>query len=118
MQTLAWNGEEAGRIEGRAIAGVAPGSQRLSLPTPVGVVNLVFGDPAAVTARLIAAPEVRAVTFTGSTRVGRIVAAQAAQGLKRAVLELGGHAPVLVDADADLDLAISSTLPAKFGSAG
>jgi succinate-semialdehyde dehydrogenase / glutarate-semialdehyde dehydrogenase len=174
VQTLAWNGEEAGRIEGRVIAGVVPGGQRLSVPTPVGVVaaftawnfpavlaarklgailaagctavlkaaeatpgtaaevvraladagapagavNLVFGDPAAVSRQLIAAPEVRAVTFTGSTRVGRIVAAQAAEGLKRAVLELGGHAPVIVDADADLELAISATLPAKFGSAG
>jgi succinate-semialdehyde dehydrogenase/glutarate-semialdehyde dehydrogenase len=85
---------------------------------PAGAVNLVFGDPARVSERLIGAPEVRAVTFTGSTAVGRIIAGQAARGPKRAVLELGGHAPVIVDADADLDLAVSATLPAKFGSAG
>jgi succinate-semialdehyde dehydrogenase/glutarate-semialdehyde dehydrogenase len=81
-------------------------------------VNLLFGDPAAISRRLIGAPEVRAVTFTGSTRVGRIIAGLAAQGLKRTVLELGGHAPVIVAADADLDLAVTATLPAKFGSAG
>ena len=60
----------------------------------------------------------RAVTFTGSTRVGRIIAGLAAQGLKRTVLELGGHAPVIVAADADVELAVTATLPAKFGSAG
>jgi succinate-semialdehyde dehydrogenase/glutarate-semialdehyde dehydrogenase len=85
---------------------------------PAGAVNLVFGDPARVSERLIGAPEVRAVTFTGSTAVGRIIAGQAARGPKRVVLELGGHAPVIVDADADLELAVDATLPAKFGSAG
>ena len=78
----------------------------------------MFGDPAAVSEQLIGAPEVRAVTFTGSTAVGRLIAAQAAPGLKRTVLELGGHAPVIVAADADVELAVAATLPAKFGSAG
>jgi succinate-semialdehyde dehydrogenase/glutarate-semialdehyde dehydrogenase len=85
---------------------------------PPGVVNLVFGDPAAVSEQLIGAPEVRAVTFTGSTAVGRIIAGHAARGPKRTVLELGGHAPVIVDADGDVALAVAATLPAKFGSAG
>jgi succinate-semialdehyde dehydrogenase/glutarate-semialdehyde dehydrogenase len=85
---------------------------------PPGAVNLLFGDPPAVSARLIGAPAVRAVTFTGSTAVGRIIAGHAAQGPKRTVLELGGHAPVIVDADADVDLAVAATLPAKLGSAG
>jgi succinate-semialdehyde dehydrogenase/glutarate-semialdehyde dehydrogenase len=85
---------------------------------PPGVANLVFGEPARVADRIVGAPEVRAVTFTGSTAVGRRMAALAAQGPKRTVLELGGHAPVIVCSDADLELAVSATLPAKFGSAG
>jgi succinate-semialdehyde dehydrogenase / glutarate-semialdehyde dehydrogenase len=85
---------------------------------PDGVVNLVFGDPAAVAKYLIETPQVRAVTFTGSTPVGRLIAAQAGAQLKRTVLELGGHAPVIVDHDADLDYVVTTTLPAKIGSAG
>jgi succinate-semialdehyde dehydrogenase / glutarate-semialdehyde dehydrogenase len=85
---------------------------------PPGAVNLVFGDPARVAEQLIGAPAVRAVTFTGSTAVGRSIAALAAAGLKRCVLELGGHAPVIVAADADVGLAVRATLPAKLGSAG
>ena len=174
VQTLAWNGEEAGRVDGQILPGLAPRSRRLSVPTPLGVVaaftawnfpavlatrklgailaagctavlkaaeatpgtaaeivralddagappgvvNLVFGDPPAISAQLIDSPGVRAVTFTGSTRVGKLIAGQAASGLKRVVLELGGHAPVIVDADGDVELAVAATLPAKFGSAG
>ena len=133
-ETLRWTGEEAGRIEGRAIAGRTVGSTRTSLPVPVGVVaafsawnfpaflasrklaaalaagctvvykaaeetprtaaeivraiadagappgvvNLVFGDPPRVSERLITAPAVQAVTFTGSTAVGRSIAGLAA----------------------------------------
>jgi succinate-semialdehyde dehydrogenase/glutarate-semialdehyde dehydrogenase len=174
VETLAWNGEEAGRVQGRVLAGKTASSRRLSVPAPVGVVaaftawnfpavlatrklgailasgctavlkaaeatpgtaaavvgaladggappgvvNLLFGDPAAISPQLIGADEVRAVTFTGSTAVGRIVAGLAAQGPKRTVLELGGHAPVIVDAGADVELAVRATLPAKIGSAG
>jgi succinate-semialdehyde dehydrogenase/glutarate-semialdehyde dehydrogenase len=174
VETLAWNGEEAGRVEGRLLPGKTPGGQRLAIPTPLGVVaaftawnfpavlatrklgailaagctavlkaaestpstaaavvnclvdagapngivNLVYGDPAPLAEQLISAPAVRAVTFTGSTRVGRIIAGHAARGLKHCVLELGGHAPVIVAQDGDVDLAIRTTLPAKFGSAG
>lgn len=85
---------------------------------PPGSVNLLFGDPARVSERVITAPVVRAVTFTGSTAVGRIIAGLAASGPKRCVLELGGHAPVIVCADGDPALAARATLPAKFGSAG
>ena len=165
---------EAGRIEGRAIAGRTVGSTRTSLPVPVGVVaafsawnfpaflasrklaaalaagctvvykaaeetprtaaeivraiadagappgvvNLVFGDPPRVSERLITAPAVQAVTFTGSTAVGRSIAGLAAVGPKRCVLELGGHAPVIVCEDGDVELAVDATLGAKFGSAG
>ena len=173
-ENLLWNGEEAGRIEGRVVAGKAPASQRLVVPAPLGVVaaftawnfpallatrkfgaalaagctiimkgaeatpgtlaevtralvdagaprgvvNLVFGDPPAVSDFLIRAPKVRAVTFTGSTAVGRLIGAQAGAELKRTVLELGGHAPVIVDRDVDIDYVVSTTLPAKIGSAG
>ncbi len=85
---------------------------------PRGVLNLVFGAPEIVGTRLLAAREVRAVTFTGSTAVGKQIAERAARDLKRCILELGGHAPVIVADDADLDLAVGSLVPAKFGSAG
>jgi succinate-semialdehyde dehydrogenase/glutarate-semialdehyde dehydrogenase len=174
IDTMRWNGEQAGRTEGRIYPGKTSGAQRLSIPTPVGAVaaftawnfpavlatrklgailaagctvvlkaaeatpgtaaeivraladagapagtvNLVFGDPPAVSEHLITAPQVRAVTFTGSTPVGRIIAGLAATGPKRAVLELGGHAPVIVDRSADIGRVIATTLPAKVGSAG
>lgn len=85
---------------------------------PAGVVNLVFGDPVMVCDRLTAAPHITALSFTGSTVVGKALATQAAPNLIRTVLELGGHAPVLVLADADVDHVVATTAPAKFGSAG
>lgn len=85
---------------------------------PEGVVNLVFGDPAAVTEQLLGSSVVKAVSFTGSTRVGKQISALAAPNLIRQVLELGGHAPVIVWKDADIGHVISVTAPAKFGSAG
>jgi succinate-semialdehyde dehydrogenase/glutarate-semialdehyde dehydrogenase len=84
---------------------------------PDGVVNLVFGDPRAVSEQLMSS-SVKALSFTGSTAVGKALAAQAAPNLIRTVLELGGHAPVLVLDDADVDHVIATTAAAKFGSAG
>jgi succinate-semialdehyde dehydrogenase/glutarate-semialdehyde dehydrogenase len=174
VETLDWNGGEAGRIGGRLIEGLAPGARRELVPVPLGVVaaftawnfpavllarklgaalaagctvvlkaseetpataaaivaaledaglppgavNLVFGDPPRVSRHLLASPVVRALTFTGSTAVGRQLAALAGSGLNRMVLELGGHAPVIVCEDADVDAAVTATLPAKFGTAG
>lgn len=83
---------------------------------PPGVVNVISNAPqdaAAVVARLIAHPAVRRVNFTGSTKVGRIIAQQAAQYLKPVVLELGGKNPLLVLDDADLDEAVQA---AAFGA--
>jgi acyl-CoA reductase-like NAD-dependent aldehyde dehydrogenase len=83
---------------------------------PDGVINLITNDPAdagEVVGELIAHPAVRRVNFTGSTRVGRIVAENAARHLKRALLELGGKAPMVVLADADLERAVAA---ANFGS--
>ncbi len=174
IETLAWNGEEAPRIEGRIVAGRAAGTTRRRLPVPVGVVaafaawnfpavlatrklgaalaagcpvilkaaeeapytaavivdclakagipagavNLLFGDPPAVAARLLGSPVVRKITFTGSTRIGKELARLAAPDLKRCVFELGGHAPVILCADGDVDAAVAATIPFKFTSAG
>ncbi|VIO79102.1 Alpha-ketoglutaric semialdehyde dehydrogenase [Bradyrhizobium ivorense] len=85
---------------------------------PDGVVNLIFGEPAAVSNQLMASSLVKAVSFTGSTSVGKQLAALAAPNLIRPILELGGHAPVIVWNDADIDKVVRVTAPAKFGSAG
>lgn len=85
---------------------------------PPGVVNLIFGDPPAISAHVLASPIIQAFSFTGSTVVGKQLAERAARSLKRCVLELGGHAPVLVFADADLDAAVQAIAAYKFECAG
>jgi succinate-semialdehyde dehydrogenase/glutarate-semialdehyde dehydrogenase len=85
---------------------------------PAGVVGLVFGDPAEISHYLISHPVIRKVTFTGSTAVGKQLAALAGQHMKRATMELGGHAPVIVAEDADLELAVKAAGGAKFRNAG
>ncbi|MES2665706.1 MAG: NAD-dependent succinate-semialdehyde dehydrogenase [Pseudomonadota bacterium] len=85
---------------------------------PAGVVNLVFGVPADISSYLIAHPIIRKISFTGSTPVGKHLAALAGQHMKRATMELGGHAPVIVTDDADLDLAVGLIAPHKFRNAG
>jgi succinate-semialdehyde dehydrogenase/glutarate-semialdehyde dehydrogenase len=85
---------------------------------PAGVANLVFGDPPAVARRLLDASEIRAITFTGSTRIGKELAKLAAPDLKRCTFELGGHAPMVVCADGNVDAAVTATLAFKFASAG
>ena len=88
---------------------------------PAGVVNYVTNAPsdaAGVVEAMIAHPGVRRVNFTGSTRVGRIIAAVCAKYLKPAVLELGGKAPALVLDDADLDAAVSGVAFGAFANSG
>lgn len=85
---------------------------------PPGVVNLVFGGGQMISRQVIGSPVIRKVSFTGSTPVGRQVAALAGEHLKRLTLELGGHAPVLVFEDADLDDTVARTVAAKFRNAG
>jgi succinate-semialdehyde dehydrogenase/glutarate-semialdehyde dehydrogenase len=174
VETLAWNGEEAGRIEGTSLPGKAHGATRSRLPVPVGVVaafaawnfpavlatrklgaalaagctvvlkaaeeapytsaaivqclieagipagavNLLFGDPPRLASRLLTAPAVRKVTFTGSTRVGKELAKLAGADLKRCTFELGGHAPLIFCEDGDLETGVKSALAFKFTSAG
>lgn len=85
---------------------------------PRGVLNLVFGDPAQVSRQLIESPIVRLVTFTGSVPVGRQLAQMAAGMLKPSVMELGGHAPVIVCADALLEQAADRLVGTKYFGAG
>lgn len=85
---------------------------------PPGVLNLVFGDPAMISSHLIASPVVRVVTFTGSTPVGKHLAGLAAQQMKPAILELGGHAPVIVCDDVDPEAAALACVKGKLNNAG
>ncbi|MYS92354.1 aldehyde dehydrogenase family protein [Streptomyces sp. SID5464] len=84
---------------------------------PPGTVQVVHAS-AEVTQKLVGRPEFRLVSFTGSTKVGKAIAHTAAATLTQCVLELGGHAPVIVTADADLDRAVALLSQAKFSSAG
>lgn len=85
---------------------------------PANVLNLVYGPPRRIAERLIAAPAIRKITFTGSTGVGKQLLALAAQTVKRATMELGGHAPVLVFDDVDPVQAARQAVAAKFRNAG
>ncbi|MFP4900846.1 aldehyde dehydrogenase family protein, partial [Paraburkholderia sp. BR14261] len=85
---------------------------------PAGVLNLVFGVPAEVSSYLIAHPAIRKISFTGSTPVGKLLASKAGEHMKRATMELGGHAPAIVFADADVPRAAKLLASAKFRNAG
>ncbi|WP_372622690.1 NAD-dependent succinate-semialdehyde dehydrogenase [Falsiroseomonas sp.] len=85
---------------------------------PAGVANLVYGVPAEISEYLIPHPVIRKVTFTGSTPVGKHLAALAGAHMKRVTMELGGHAPAIVFDDADLDVAVKTLAGAKFRNAG
>lgn len=85
---------------------------------PAGVVNTVLGDPADVADPWLAAEQVRAVSFTGSTRVGRLVAAAVSDRFLRTVMELGGCAPFVVLDDADVEHAVDTLMIAKFRNNG
>ena len=90
-----------------ADAGVLPGS-----------VNLVYGDPAEISSYLIPHPVIRKISFTGSTVVGKQLAAIAGQHMKRMTMELGGHAPVIIFDDADATAAAKAMVASKFRNAG
>jgi len=85
---------------------------------PAGVINLVYGVPADVSSYLIPHPVIRKISFTGSTAVGKQLAAMAGLHMKRATMELGGHGPVIVFDDADVDVASKMLAAAKFRNAG
>jgi len=85
---------------------------------PAGVLNLVFGVPSEISEYLIAHPVIRKITFTGSTPVGKKLAALAGLHMKRITMELGGHAPAIVFDDADVATAAKMLASAKFRNAG
>jgi succinate-semialdehyde dehydrogenase/glutarate-semialdehyde dehydrogenase len=85
---------------------------------PAGVLNLVFGVPATISEHLIANDEVRKISFTGSIPVGKHLAALAAKTMKRATMELGGHSPVVVFADADPEKSADTIAAFKYRNAG
>lgn len=85
---------------------------------PPGVLNLVFGEPSEVSAHLIAHPATRLIAFTGSVPVGKLLAAAAGAEMKPSLMELGGHAPVIVCEDADPVAAARRAAAAKFANAG
>lgn len=85
---------------------------------PAGVLQIVFGVPAEVSQHLIASPVIRAVHFTGSIPVGKQLTALAAAGMKRTTMELGGHAPVLVFDDVDVDAVLDLAVTSKYRNAG
>jgi succinate-semialdehyde dehydrogenase/glutarate-semialdehyde dehydrogenase len=85
---------------------------------PAGVLNLVFGKPREVSEHLITSPVIRKISFTGSVPVGKQLAAMAGAHMKRATMELGGHAPFIVFADADVDAAAAVAVTLKHRNAG
>jgi succinate-semialdehyde dehydrogenase/glutarate-semialdehyde dehydrogenase len=102
----------------------APGSAMevvralLDAGLPSGVVQLVFGVPDEVSRHLLASPIIRKLSFTGSTVVGKHLLKLAADTVKRTTMELGGHAPVIVFDDADLERTVETLVAAKFRNAG
>jgi succinate-semialdehyde dehydrogenase/glutarate-semialdehyde dehydrogenase len=95
---LAWLGQQAG--------------------LPPGVLNVVTGEPRAIGGELTSSPQVRKLSFTGSTEVGRLLMAQCAPTLKKLSLELGGNAPFIVFDDADLDSAVAGAMVSKYRNTG
>ncbi|MGY0196000.1 NAD-dependent succinate-semialdehyde dehydrogenase [Leptothrix sp. BB-4] len=85
---------------------------------PAGVIGVVTGRASAVGGELTANPAVRKLTFTGSTEVGRVLAAQSAPSLKKLSMELGGNAPFIVFDDADLDAAVEGAIASKYRNTG
>jgi len=85
---------------------------------PAGVFNVITGDPAVIGDELLSNPAVRKLSFTGSTPVGRLLMAKAAQNLTRLSMELGGHAPFIVFDDADVDAAVAGAMASKYRNMG
>lgn len=85
---------------------------------PAGVFNVVTGSAATVVEPWLSDTRVRAVSFTGSTGIGKLIYARSADTVKRLVLELGGHAPFIIFADSDLDRAVDEAVKAKFATSG
>lgn len=85
---------------------------------PAGVLNVITGDAVAIGGELTSSPQVRKLSFTGSTPIGKLLMAQSANTLKKVSLELGGNAPFIVFDDADLEKAVDGALIAKYRNNG
>ena len=85
---------------------------------PPGVINVVTGDAEKIGGELTSNPQVRMITFTGSTAVGKLLMRQSAGTVKKLSLELGGNAPFIVFDDADLDAAVAGAMASKFRNSG
>jgi succinate-semialdehyde dehydrogenase/glutarate-semialdehyde dehydrogenase len=85
---------------------------------PDGVFNVVVGEPQMVGELLTSDPRVRALSFTGSTAVGKLLMSQSSRTVKKVALELGGNAPLIIFDDADLDAAVTGAMASKFRNAG
>lgn len=85
---------------------------------PAGVLNVITGDSKAIGKAFCESPDVRTLTFTGSTPVGKLLMAQCSSTVKKLGLELGGNAPFIVFDDADIDAAVDGAMASKFRNAG
>lgn len=85
---------------------------------PAGVLNVLTGDAPTIVGAMMKSPDVRKVSFTGSTEVGKILMRQSADTVKKVSMELGGNAPLIVFDDADLDLAVKGAIASKYRNVG
>lgn len=85
---------------------------------PAHVINLIFGDSTMISDRLLNSPVIRLIAFTGSTQIGKKLAAMAGQQMKRVVMELGGHAPTIICDDVDVEKVAALAAKGKFRNAG
>lgn len=105
--------------EATPLSAIAVAELAIEAGVPPGVLNIITSNQAAVVGKaLTESPLVRKLSFTGSTAVGKLLAAQCAPTVKRVSLELGGNAPFVIFADADLEKAASAVMQAKFRNAG
>ncbi len=99
-------------------AGIAMVQALIDAGVPGDAVQCVFGVPDTISRHLLASPIIRKVTFTGSTAVGKHLAKLAAEDLKIATMELGGHGPALIFKDSDIDAVLDTMVAAKYRNAG
>lgn len=99
-------------------SGLAWGALAEKAGIPPGVVNIVTGTPADIGAEMTSNPQVRKISFTGSTAVGKLLLAQSAATVKRVSMELGGNAPFIVFDDADIARAVEGAMIAKYRNSG
>ncbi len=100
------------------LSALALGSLALEAGIPPGVINILCGETEAIGETLTGSPTVRKLTFTGSTKVGKLLSAACAGTMKRTSMELGGNAPFIVFDDADMDAALAGAVASKYRNAG